>query len=193
MVALNLRSSCADSLTMIRKADRRDARQLSEIAERTFRDTFSSRTASSDMDSHCRTSYSELIQAGELENPDMLTLFSERDGAVAGYAQLRWGTAPACVAAESPGEIHRLYVIPEWHGRGVAQALMDACIDEMKGRGSDVVWLGVWEHNQRALAFYRKCGFTEAGDHTFLLGQDPQRDLVMVQSVPDFARAADAR
>ena len=89
--------------------------------------------------------------------------------------------APSCVTARAPGEIQRLYVVKEWHGRGVAQALMDACIGEMKVRGTDIVWLGVWERNPRAIAFYRKFGFTETGDHVFPLGRDPQRDIVMVR------------
>jgi ribosomal protein S18 acetylase RimI-like enzyme len=50
------------------------------------------------------------------------------------------------------------------------------------GRGSDAVWLGVWEHNPRAISFYRKFGFVEAGEQTFHPGRDPQRDIVMVRN-----------
>lgn len=50
---------------------------------------------------------------------------------------------------------------------------------EIKARGSDVVWLGVWERNARAIAFYKKYGFVERGEHVFLLGHDRQRDIVM--------------
>jgi len=44
------------------------------------------------------------------------------------------------------------------------------------------VWLGVWEHNPRAIAFYRKWGFEAVGEHVFVVGTDPQRDLVMTRS-----------
>lgn len=132
---------------------------------------------------HCRTSYSEAIQAAEIANPDMLTLLSEDERQLAGFAQLRWGDAPDCVTADAAGEIQRLYVAGDWHGKGVAQQLMDACLDAMRGRGSDVVWLGVWEKNPRAIAFYRKFGFVEVGDHVFALGRDPQRDIVMARAV----------
>jgi RimJ/RimL family protein N-acetyltransferase len=60
---------------------------------------------------------------------------------------------------------------------------MNACIDVMRDRRSDVVWLGVWERNPRAIAFYRKFGFVEVGDKVFPLGTDPQRDIVMARSV----------
>jgi ribosomal protein S18 acetylase RimI-like enzyme len=60
---------------------------------------------------------------------------------------------------------------------------MNACIEEMSLHRSDVVWLGVWERNPRAIAFYRKFGFREVGTHVFPLGNDPQRDIVMARPV----------
>jgi ribosomal protein S18 acetylase RimI-like enzyme len=170
-------------LPAIRKASRRDAGPLSRLAETTFRSTFGAVNTGEDMDLHCRTSYGEAIQSGEIADPHMLTLLCEGDEGLAGFAQLRWGDAPDCVLAQSPGEIRRLYVADAWHGKGIAQELMHACIEEMEARGSDVIWLGVWEHNLRAIAFYRKFGFVEIGEHVFPLGSDPQRDIVMARPV----------
>lgn len=87
------------------------------------------------------------------------------------------------MSGSTPGEIHRLYVDRDWHGKGLAPALMDACLQALKVHGSDVVWLGVWEHNPRAIAFYRKFGFAEVGDHVFPVGNDPQRDIIMMRSL----------
>ena len=171
-------------MPVIRKADQSDAKKLSEIAERTFRDTFTAMNDAEDVNRYCRATYSESIQAAEISNPHMVTLLSEAEGNIAGFAQLRWGDAPDCVIAESPGEIQRFYVVDAWQGKGIARQLMKSSIDEMKRHGSDVVWLGVWENNSRAIAFYRKCGFAEVGDHVFVLGSDPQRDIVMAATVP---------
>jgi len=170
-------------LPVIRPATPSDAEPLSRLAEATFRSTFGAANTREDMDLHCRTSYGAAIQSGEITDPRMLTLLSDGDEGLVGFAQLRWGDAPDCVAAQSPGEIQRLYVADAWHGKGIAQGLMNACIEAMKARGSDVIWLGVWEHNPRAIAFYRKCGFVEVGDHVFPLGSDPQRDIVMARSI----------
>ena len=60
---------------------------------------------------------------------------------------------------------------------------MNASIDRIRERGSDLVWLGVWERNPRAISFYRKNGFVEVGSHVFRLGNDPQRDIIMARSV----------
>ena len=50
--------------------------------------------------------------------------------------------------------------------------------------GTDALWLGVWERNPRAQAFYRTCGFAVVGTHTFVVGSDPQTDHVMARPLP---------
>jgi ribosomal protein S18 acetylase RimI-like enzyme len=61
----------------------------------------------------------------------------------------------------------------------VAQQLMTAAIAAARGRGAVSLWLGVWERNPRAQAFYKKSGFRDVGTHTFYVGTDAQTDRVM--------------
>jgi ribosomal protein S18 acetylase RimI-like enzyme len=171
------------SVWTIRKASPVDAKALSKIAEATFRATFAAANTAEHMTLHCRNNYGERVQAAEISSPDMLTLLAEDQQQLVGYAQLCWGRSPECVLAAKPMEIQRIYVLECWHGKGVAQGLMDACSKEALHLGFDAVWLGVWEQNPRAIAFYAKLGFTEVGDHIFYLGEDPQRDLIMVKSL----------
>ncbi|MBP6078466.1 MAG: GNAT family N-acetyltransferase [Xanthomonadales bacterium] len=168
-------------MPVLRIAQLDDAKALAALAEATFRDTFSAANTTENMDAHCRVSYGEAAQVREIADASMRTFVAEHEGALVAYAQLRFGPAPACVRGEHPGEILRLYVHRDWHGRGLAQQLMDACLAALRDRGADVAWLGVWEHNPRAIAFYRKFNFTEVGDHIFPVGDDPQRDIVMMR------------
>jgi ribosomal protein S18 acetylase RimI-like enzyme len=170
-------------LSSIRRARHDDAARLSAIAERTFRKTFAAVNTPEDMDLHCRTRYGPAIQAEEIADPNRVTLLCEDGARLVGFAQLRWGAAPSCVAADAPGEIQRLYVVGDFHGKGVAHELMNACMDEIAAHGADVAWLGVWERNPKAIAFYRKFGFREVGEHAFSLGRDRQRDIVMARPV----------
>ena len=167
----------------IRTAVPADALRLSQLAESTFRETFAAANTVDDMALHCAASYGEGIQSAEIAHPMMATLLAERERQLVGFAQLRWGSAPACVTGASPGEVQRIYVASEWHGKGIAQSLMHACLEALRQRGSDVVWLAVWERNPRAIAFYRKIGFVECGSHTFPVGNDPQRDIVMAREL----------
>ena len=173
----------------IRAADVSDARELAGVAEATFRDTFATENSAEDMDAFCKARYGEPIQAAEIANPNMSTLLCEQDRSLIGFAELRFGKAPSCVVANAPAEIQRLYVAKAFHGLGVAHRLMKESLAEMSSRGHDVVWLGVWERNFRATAFYRKFGFVEVGDHVFTLGSDRQRDIVMARAVVDFRAA----
>lgn len=172
-------------MPVVRRAQSSDAAALSRLAEQTFRETFGAQNTVSDMELHCRETYSPAIQAREIADPARATLVSVEGEELIGLAQMRWPHAPAGVTAKNPGEIQRLYVAQGWHGRGVAHELMHACLEELAGRGCDVAWLGVWERNPRAISFYRKFGFVEVGEHVFTLGNDPQRDLVLARSLED--------
>lgn len=173
----------SDSGTTIRAATERDAGPLAELAERTFRDAFAAANSAEDMDKHCRRSYGEAIQASEIRDPGRTTLLAFIGGRLVGYGQLRWGDPPPCVVAVRPAEIQRLYVERGHHGSGVAQALMAAMLERAIAGGADVAWLGVWERNPRAIAFYAKNGLSVVGEHAFILGGDSQRDLVLARKL----------
>lgn len=132
------------------------------------------------MDAHCASNFGPELQLAEIEDAASSTfVFEEDDGRLIAYGQLRRSAAPRCVIGANPAEIHRLYVDRAWHGRGIAVQLMAALLDCARDGNADVVWLGVWEHNPRAISFYRKAGFTDVGEHLFMLGGDPQRDIIM--------------
>jgi ribosomal protein S18 acetylase RimI-like enzyme len=167
----------------IRHASAADAAALSALAERTFRDTFAAVNSAENMAAHVAAAYGVDKQLAEIESTHIRTLLADIDGAAAGYAQLRSGHAPDCVRAEHAVELWRFYVDRAWIGRGVAPPLMQAVFAEARGLGGATLWLGVWEHNPRAIAFYRKCGFVEAGAHVFQLGADAQTDVIMQRSL----------
>ena len=167
----------------LREAIPNDAHALAELAEATFRAAFAAQNTAEDMASHCAANYSEALQGAEIARDDYRTFVMESQGRLIAYAQLRDGSAPSCVAGDSPIEIQRLYVDAAWHGRGIAPRLMQACLDAARSQGKKTVWLGVWEQNPRAIAFYTKFGFTYVGTHTFVVGRDPQTDLIMQRTV----------
>ena len=174
----------------IRRAEARDAAALARLAERTVRDAFGHLNTAEDMELHCHSSYGEQRQAREIADPDVTTIVCEEGGELIAYGQLGWRKATPAVAAARPAEIVRLYVDRPWHGTGVAQRLMAALLDAARAGEADAVWLGVWEHNPRAIAFYRKLGFLEVGEHSFVLGRDTQRDIVMQKALRDQAPIA---
>jgi len=156
---------------MIRRAVPADAAPLAELAARTFHDAFARHNRAEDMEAYMSTAYGESVQRAELEDPDRITLVVEDGEALIAYAQLRMSIPEI--------EIGRFYVDTPWHGRGVAQSLMNEIFDIARDLYATRIWLGVWERNTRAIAFYEKCGFRDCGSQPFLLGSDLQTDRVM--------------
>ena len=168
---------------VIRPAAAGDAAELSELAERTFRDAFSALNTAENMDLHCATAFSPAVQAAEIANPEVHTVVAESNGRLVAFAQvhLRPDT-PSCVAVSPSVELLRIYVERAFHGSGLAPDLMNHVFKTADEHGAAAIWLGVWEHNPRAIRFYQRFGFSEVGDHEFVVGTDPQRDLVLVRA-----------
>ena len=155
---------------MIRRATAADAPVLAALARDTFFDTFASTNDATDMALHLERAYGEAQQRAELTNPEIITLLVEDGGTAVAYAQIRTGHVPDCVEGPAPIELWRIYVMRDWHGRGIAQALMERVVADALASGAKTLWLGVWENNPRARAFYGKCGFVDVGEHVFLFG-----------------------
>jgi diamine N-acetyltransferase len=172
-----------DRAVIIRTAVPQDAAALAELAKTTFYDTFAAGNNAADMALHLARAYGVAQQTAELQDPRLTTLLVEVDGKSVAYAMVRDQPPPACVTGPRPIELWRFYVRQAWHGRGVAAVLMARVRDEARARGARTLWLGVWEHNDRARAFYAKCGFTDVGEHVFLFGTDPQTDRVMAMTL----------
>ena len=167
----------------IRLGNPGDAGLLAELGARTFSETFAADNRPEDMAAYLAASFNHAQQTAELNDPASTFFIVEVGGLAAGYAQLHAGEPAEGVEGAQPVELVRLYVSREWLGRGVGEALMRACVDGARRAGHKTIWLGVWERNGRAQAFYRKWNFREVGEHFFQLGSDPQRDILMERPV----------
>jgi ribosomal protein S18 acetylase RimI-like enzyme len=167
----------------LRPATRGDAAALAAFAEHVFRETFGPHNRPEDIDAYCSTAFSLAELERELAAPYLYTAVAVTGGEIAGYAQLRDGAPPDCVTGRDPIELKRLYVDRRWQGAGVAQMLMAHAMDLAQQRGARTMYLAVWEHNHRAIAFYAKQGFEHVGVAPFQLGADLQHDPVMMRSL----------
>ena len=172
-----------DEVVQIRRASVADAAELSAAAERWFRAAFAADNTAEDMAAYCATAFSTAIQRAQLVDPAIDTFLVHDSGSqLIGYAQLREGSPPGLTLPSSI-ELWRFYVDAAHHGRGVADRLMAAADEAARARGVRTLWLGVWERNPRAQAYYRKAGFVDIGAHEFRLGTDLQIDRLMSRPV----------
>lgn len=175
--------SRSDGRPAIRRATTEDAELLADLGRQTFVDAFESDNDSGTIAEYVAGAFSPERLRAEIEDAESEFLIASRDGEAVGYAKTRTAPAPASVAGRAPVEIERIYATSDTIGTGVGAALMTRCLELAKQRGSEVVWLGVWERNERAIRFYERWGFTVVGEKTFGLGGETQRDVVMVREV----------
>lgn len=168
-----------DTSIHIRAATAADAALLAEMGARAFTQAFGEQNTPENLKAYLGASFSPQVQASELAQAGSVFLIAESEGTLAGYARLLVGSKETCITGSRPVELVRFYALQEWIGKGLGGQLMQACIDTARSRGGDVLWLGVWEKNARAIKFYQKWGFVEVGRHPFKLGTDLQMDWIM--------------
>lgn len=166
---------------VIRRAVAEDAAQLADFAERCFRGTFKNDIRPPDMTRYVGGAFGEAIQCAEIVHPEAVILLAVAADEIVGYAHVRRNDAPVDMLSSSQIELKRFYVAREWHGQGLARPLMNSVIEVAETFGGDLVWLAVWEWNSRAISFYTKSRFVDAGTHPFVLGDEEQTDRVMVR------------
>ena len=167
---------------VIRPATMGDAAILTDFGAAMFEQAFGAMNTPEDMREYLASAFFPEKQRAELADASRATFFAvDGDGAPIGYVMLRRDSTGPGVVAKSPGELQRIYVEKSWQRRGVGDALMSKCVEQATAWSCDVLWLGVWQENPRAIAFYQREGFATVGVQTFQVGQDLQHDFVMAR------------
>jgi ribosomal protein S18 acetylase RimI-like enzyme len=156
-----------------------DIEQLQIISRTTFSQTFTEHNNPEDMEAYLNKSFATEKLLGELNNPNSEFYFAQEGERVIGYLKVNTGDAQTEQKEANAFEIERIYVDAAFLGKKVGQLLFNKAIEISKAKKASYVWLGVWEENHRALAFYTKNGFVPFDKHIFKLGNDAQTDIMM--------------
>ncbi len=167
-----------------------DAAALAEFGARTFADAYRALNRPEDMRAHLGASFGVAQQTRELADPAAITLLAHDREILVAYARVRRGANPPCIDHARPVELQRFYVDRSAHGGGGAKVLMGLVQEAARLLGGQHLWLSVWERNPRAIAIYRKMGFTEAGTTEFRVGADRQHDRVYALPLAAVPQAA---
>jgi len=163
----------------IREAGPQDAALVADIARRTFYDSFAEHNTAENMRIFLEEQWPREKQMAEVGAPGRFFLLAYVEDEPAGYVSLRVGEPPVGLQGANAIELVQLYSEKKMIGKGVGPALMEAGLELARRMGHEWIWLGVWENNHRAQAFYRKWGFERFGEHVFFVGLDAQTDWWM--------------
>jgi len=169
---------------MIRRGSLQDISLLQQLGKETFAHTFGNTCTKEDMRGVLETYFNTEQVRAELSDDSDHFFFHETQGIAQGY--MRINAKHACPIESIQDlrciELMRLYVLADYHGKGVANALMEYAFDFARTNGYQVMYLSVWEYNFRARGFYEKHGFINSGiENDFPLGSTPQTDYWFVK------------
>ena len=156
---------------------------LIKISRLTFSDTFGNQNSKSNLEEYLRDAYSSQQLSKEINNPETEFMFAYYKTELAGHLKLNVGHAQSELKEDGGLEVERIYIKSAFKRLGIGRALINYAFDQAKSLSKEYIWLGVWEHNPAALAFYKKLGFLAFSDHRFNLGGDLQRDILMKKTL----------
>ena len=165
----------------IKEVSADNIKELQQISRQTFLETFGSQNSAENMKEFLDTAYAEEKLKDEVENANSSFYFLTVDNKVAGYLKVNEGHAQTEQVVPNALEIERIYLKQSFQHQGLGLVLIKLAEKIAKEKEKDNMWLGVWEKNYQAQAFYEKDGFKRVGQHTFVVGEDPQTDLILVK------------
>ena len=157
-----------------------DAETLAIIGAATVLETFAGILPGQALLAHCRKNHRPEAYVGFFRQPATRAWLAEADPGAApvGYALLTGPDFPAEVIRPGDRELRRIYLLSRFHSTGVGRTMMARAIRAARDQGAGRLLLGVYPHNHRAIAFYRRVGFEQIGTRLFRIGEESYHDPV---------------
>ncbi|WP_454829379.1 N-acetyltransferase family protein [Pseudoxanthomonas wuyuanensis] len=163
----------------IRRATAEDAQVLSDLAARTFTETFGHLYPVEDLQAFLADAYTVDKQRTILSHPDYAVWLLEEDGVAVGHAAAGPCGLPHPQVAAGDGELKRLYVLASHQNGGWGARLFDAALAWLERDGPRTLWIGVWSQNLGAQRFYARYGFEKVGDYEFPVGNTRDHEFIL--------------
>jgi diamine N-acetyltransferase len=160
-----------------------DSHRLQDISHETFNETFKDQNTPDNMKAYLEKAFNLSQVEEELSNPSSQFFFVYFKNYLAGYLKVNMNDAQSEEYGDEFLEIERIYIKHNFHKLGLGKYLLKKAIDIAKEYNKKKIWLGVWERNENAIAFYKKLGFVQTGTHSFYMGDEEQVDIIMVKSL----------
>ncbi|GAB3217527.1 GNAT family N-acetyltransferase [Algoriphagus aestuariicola] len=163
----------------IRKAIPSDAADLLHMARTAFLQTFTAGNKPENVSAYLAEAFTLEQLSKEMENSNSVFFVAEKEEEIIAFSKVNFAPAQTDIHDDESLEIARLYVLEEHLGSGLGKRLLEIALDFAKKNGKKYLWLGVWEHNARAIRFYEKNGLRKFGSHPFPFGDEVQTDYLM--------------
>ncbi|WP_223702165.1 GNAT family N-acetyltransferase [Sutcliffiella deserti] len=170
-------------MIMMKKCTLEDIRDLQTISTKTFRETFQEQNSPEHLNAYLERAYNLDQLTQEIANPSSQFYFIYFNQELAGYLKVNTDEAQSETMDGDSLEVERIYVKRKFQKHGLGKHLMNKAMEIALEQQKKKIWLGVWEDNENAIAFYQKKGFIQTGSHSFFMGDDEQVDLIMTKTL----------
>jgi diamine N-acetyltransferase len=160
-----------------------DLHQLQEVSYETFNETFKNQNTPENMDAYLEKAFNLKQLEEELSNPSSQFFFVYFKNDLAGYLKVNINDAQSEEMDDDYLEIERIYIKNHFHKLGLGKYLLNMAMEIAMESNKKKIWLGVWERNENAIAFYKKMGFVQTGAHYFYMGDEEQMDIIMTKTI----------
>ncbi|KON69380.1 GNAT family acetyltransferase [Peribacillus butanolivorans] len=167
----------------IKKCILEDSRKLQEISYETFNETFKHQNSPENMNAYLERAFNLKQLEKELSNISSQFFFVYFNNEVAGYLKVNTNEAQSEEMGAESLEIERIYIKKKFQKHGLGKYLLNKAMEIAMERNKKKIWLGVWEKNENAIAFYKKLGFVQTGVHSFYMGDEGQMDFIMTKTL----------
>ncbi|MGE8207315.1 GNAT family N-acetyltransferase [Heyndrickxia sp. NPDC080065] len=167
----------------IKKCTLEDSRKLQEISYETFNETFKHQNSPENMNAYLERAYNLKQLEKELSNNSSQFFFVYLNNEVAGYLKVNTNDAQSEEMGDESLEIERIYIKSKFQKHGLGKYLLNKAMEIAIECNKKIIWLGVWEKNENAIAFYKKMGFVQTGAHSFYMGDEEQTDFIMTKTL----------
>ncbi len=167
----------------IRRAGISDSALLCRLSEVTFRDAFGHTCSEEDMSSFLFDNFNEPVITKELSDPLDFYFIAICNDQPAGYMRLKEDYSEYEKICDFKAlELKRIYVLKDFQGKSIGSKLLEFAIQFAQQNNFEMLWLGVWEHNEGAMKLYKTMGFTDTGDtHLFYIGENESTDCWFIK------------
>ena len=167
----------------IKKCTLENSRELQEISYETFNETFKDQNSPENMNTYLERAFDLKKLEEELSNISSQFFFVYFNNEVAGYLKININDAQSEEMGDDSLEIERIYIKNNFQKHGLGKYLFNKVMEIAIERNKKKIWLGVWEKNENAIAFYKKMGFVQTGAHSFYMGDEEQMDFIMTKTL----------